>query len=47
MSDFINDYYEKDGCIIFDMELGVLGLYWKWLDGFMDGSWIRIFLISY
>ncbi|WP_253194298.1 hypothetical protein [Burkholderia cenocepacia] len=41
-SDFTNDYYEKDGCIISDMESGALGPHWKWPDGFMDGSWTRI-----
>lgn len=41
-SDFTNDYYEKDGCIISDLEAAVLGPGWKWPDGFVDSGWVRI-----
>ncbi|WP_420210579.1 hypothetical protein ACN8ZM_03805 [Burkholderia aenigmatica] len=41
-SDFTNDFFEKDGCIISDMESEALGPNWKWPDGFIDDGWVRI-----
>ncbi|MCA7940003.1 coiled-coil domain-containing protein [Burkholderia cepacia] len=41
-SDFTNDYYEKDGCIISDMESAMLAPNWKWPDGFIENGWTRI-----
>ncbi|WP_321875813.1 hypothetical protein [Burkholderia cenocepacia] len=41
-SDFTNDFFEKDGCIISDMESEALGPNWKWPDGFLDDGWVRI-----
>ncbi|MCA8271944.1 hypothetical protein LGN17_05335 [Burkholderia sp. AU30280] len=41
-SDFTNDYYEKDGCIISDMESAMLAPNWKWPDGFIENGWIKI-----
>ncbi|WP_239068237.1 hypothetical protein [Burkholderia cenocepacia] len=46
-SDFHNDYYEKDGCIISDMEAVGLAPNWKWPDGFVDDGWVRISTKSY
>ncbi|MBG0881589.1 MULTISPECIES: hypothetical protein [Burkholderia] len=41
-SDFTNDYFEKDGCIISDMEAGTLAPDWKWPEGFINDGWTRI-----
>ncbi|MCW3697120.1 MULTISPECIES: hypothetical protein [Burkholderia] len=41
-SDFTNDYYEKDGCIISDMESPMLAPNWKWPSGFIESGWGRI-----
>ncbi|WP_241025926.1 hypothetical protein [Burkholderia sp. Tr-20390] len=41
-SDFTNDYYEKDGCIISDMESAMLAPNWRWPDGFIENGWTRI-----
>jgi uncharacterized coiled-coil DUF342 family protein len=41
-SDFTNDYYEKDGCIISDMESAMLASNWKWPDGFIENGWVKI-----
>ncbi|WP_235215032.1 MULTISPECIES: hypothetical protein [Burkholderia] len=41
-SDFTNDYYEKDGCIISDLEAAVMGPNWKLPDGFVDSGWVKI-----
>lgn len=46
-SDFNNDYYEKDGCIISDMETIGLAPNWKWPDGFVDAGWVKISPGSY
>ncbi|HIH2619406.1 TPA: hypothetical protein ACYLIB_003333 [Burkholderia cenocepacia] len=46
-SDFHNDYYEKDGCIISDMESVGLAPNWKWPDGFVDEGWARVSTKSY
>ncbi|WP_249744532.1 hypothetical protein [Burkholderia pyrrocinia] len=46
-SDFNNDYYEKDGCIISDMESVGLAPNWRWPDGFVDAGWVRISPASY
>lgn len=46
-SDFHNDYYEKDGCIISDMEAVGLAPGWKWPEGFLDDGWIKISTRSY
>lgn len=37
-SDFNNDYYERDGCVISDMETIGLAQNWKWFDGFVDAG---------
>ncbi|MCA8020314.1 hypothetical protein [Burkholderia metallica] len=46
-SDFHNDYYEKDGCIISDMESVGLAPNWKWPEGFVDGGWVKVSARSY
>lgn len=46
-SDFNNDYYEKDGCVISDMETIGLAPNWKWPDGFVDAGWVKISPGSY
>ncbi|WP_240158839.1 MULTISPECIES: hypothetical protein [unclassified Burkholderia] len=46
-SDFNNDYYEKDGCIISDMETIGLAPDWKWPEGFVEAGWVKISPGSY
>ncbi|MBC8752424.1 MULTISPECIES: hypothetical protein [Paraburkholderia] len=41
-SDFTNDYYEKDGCIISDMAARSMGEDWKWPEGFLANGWTRL-----
>ncbi|EEA00846.1 hypothetical protein BH160DRAFT_3857 [Burkholderia sp. H160] len=40
-SDYTNDYFEKDGCIISDMTQ-ILAQGWEWPEGFMEDGWTRI-----
>lgn len=40
-SDYTNDYFEKDGCIISDMTQ-ILAQGWEWPEGFVEDGWTRI-----
>lgn len=42
VSEFSNDYFEKDGTIITDITSGLMGENWAWPDGFDLASWNRI-----
>lgn len=41
-SDFNNEYYEKNGCIINDVASGRLGDGWTWPEGFLEDGWDRL-----
>lgn len=41
-SDFTNDYFEKDGCIISDITSGFVAPDWTWPEGFLAQGWERL-----
>ncbi|POR55900.1 hypothetical protein B0G62_101296 [Paraburkholderia eburnea] len=41
-SDFNNEYYEKDGCIINDVASGRFGNDWHWPEGFLGDGWTHL-----